>query len=118
MLDEIGYDSSAYEIIDNIGRQSSDIALGVDIGGAGDQGMMFGYACDDTEELLPLAQVILQKLSKEYFKLMFTGKANLSKIKEKKNTEDKTIGYLKIFIAVTFVIFIIGMVIRIISKIN
>jgi len=69
VLDEIGYDSSAYEIIDNIGRQSSDIALGVDIGGAGDQGMMFGYACDDTEELLPLAQVILQKLSKEYFTL-------------------------------------------------
>lgn len=69
ILDEIGYDSSAYEIIDNIGRQSSDIALGVDIGGAGDQGMMFGYACDDTEELLPLAQVILQKLSKEYFTL-------------------------------------------------
>jgi len=69
ILDEIGYDSSAYEIIDNIGRQSSDIALGVDIGGAGDQGMMFGYACDDTEELLPLAQVILQKLSKEYFAL-------------------------------------------------
>lgn len=65
-LDEIGYDSSKYEVVDNIGKQSSDIALGVDTGGAGDQGMMFGYACDDTKELLPTAQVILQKLSKEY----------------------------------------------------
>ena len=66
VLDEIGYDSSKYEVIDNIGKQSSDIALGVDTGGAGDQGMMFGYACNDTEELLPTAQVILQELSRTY----------------------------------------------------
>ncbi len=66
ILDEIGYDSSKYDVIDNIGKQSSDIAMGVDVGGAGDQGMMFGYACNDTEELLPLAQVILQELSKNY----------------------------------------------------
>ena len=65
-LNEVGYDSSKYEVVDNIGKQSSDIALGVDTGGAGDQGMMFGYACNDTEELLPTAQVILQKLSKNY----------------------------------------------------
>lgn len=69
VLDEVGYDSSKYEVIDNIGKQSSDIALGVDIGGAGDQGMMFGYACNDTEELLPTAQVILQELSKYYTQL-------------------------------------------------
>lgn len=73
---------------------------------------------DEIIEAIPLPQIKRNLSGKEYFKLMFTGKANLSKIKEKKNTEDKTIGYLKIFIAVTFVIFIIGMVIRIISKIN
>lgn len=65
-LDEVGYDSSKYEVIDNIGKQSSDIALGVDVGGAGDQGMMFGYACNDTPQLLPTAMVILQELSRKY----------------------------------------------------
>ncbi len=67
VLKDIGYTAN-YEIINNLGKQSPDIALGTNdkVGGAGDQGMMFGYACDDTEEMLPLAQVILQKLSKWY----------------------------------------------------
>ena len=67
VLKDIGYKTD-YEIINNLGLQSEDIALGTndEIGGAGDQGMMFGYACDDTEEMLPLAQVILQKLSMWY----------------------------------------------------
>ena len=56
-----------YQIINNIGIQSSDIAVGVDAGGAGDQGMMFGYACRDTKQKLPLAMVILQEFSKKYF---------------------------------------------------
>ena len=58
-----------YEIINNLGLQSGDIALGVDTGGAGDNGMMFGYACADTKELLPTAMVILQKFAREYDKL-------------------------------------------------
>ena len=67
VLKDIGYENK-YEIINNLGSQSQDIALGTndEVGGAGDQGMMFGYACDDTKELLPTAMVILQKLSKWY----------------------------------------------------
>lgn len=65
VLTDVGY-CNDYEIIDNIGKQSPDIAQGVDVGGAGDNGMMFGYACDATSVLLPKAQAILQELSKKY----------------------------------------------------
>lgn len=70
VLRDVGY-SDKYEVIDNLGRQSVDIALGTndEVAGAGDNGMMFGYACKDTKELLPTAMVILQRLSKEYDKL-------------------------------------------------
>ena len=70
VLKDIGY-STDYEIIDNIGKQSPDIALGTndEVGGAGDNGMMFGYACRDTEKLLPTAMVILQELSMAYDEL-------------------------------------------------
>lgn len=70
VLKDIGY-STDYEIIDNIGKQSPDIALGTndEVNGAGDNGMMFGYACDDTEQLLPTAMVILQELSRKYDEL-------------------------------------------------
>lgn len=75
VLRDIGY-SDNYEIIDNIGKQSADIALGTndEVSGAGDQGMMFGYACNDTKEMLPIAMVILQRLSREYDKLVHTNK--------------------------------------------
>lgn len=65
VLRDIGYDTN-YEIIDNLGKQSPDIAQGVDIGGAGDQGMMYGYACDETVRMLPKAMVILQRFAKAY----------------------------------------------------
>lgn len=65
VLENVGY-STNYEIINNIGVQSPDIAQGVDIGGAGDQGMMFGYACRDTHNYVPLAMHILQSLSMYY----------------------------------------------------
>ena len=73
VLTDVGYPTD-FEIINNIGVQSPDIALGTndDIGGAGDQGMMFGYACDETDEMLPVAMVILQKLSRRYDDLRFS----------------------------------------------
>lgn len=66
VLKDVGYDADAYQVINNLGKQSRDIAQGVDVGGAGDQGMMFGYACDETKECLPKAMVILQKFAKRY----------------------------------------------------
>ena len=67
VLKDVGY-SSNYEIINNIGVQSSDIAMGTndEVMGAGDQGMMFGYACSDNDLYLPTAMVILQELSRKY----------------------------------------------------
>jgi len=66
---EIGYDSPKYgfdyktcAILNAIHAQSPDIAQGVDRGGAGDQGMMIGYACDETDELMPLSIVLAHKL--------------------------------------------------------
>ena len=70
VLRDIGYNDN-YEIINNIGVQSPDIALGTneEIGGAGDNGMMFGYACNDNNKYLPDSMVILQELSKKYDEL-------------------------------------------------
>ena len=49
-----GYDSNTLSVMDAVGTQSPDIAQGVDTGGAGDQGLMFGFACNETPELMPL----------------------------------------------------------------
>jgi S-adenosylmethionine synthetase len=57
-----GFDADTCAVISSLKRQSADIAMGVDTGGAGDQGLMFGFACDETDELMPLPIVLAHKL--------------------------------------------------------
>ena len=59
---EFGFDCHTCAVVSSIDEQSPDIAMGVDPGGAGDQGMMFGYACDETDELMPLPISLAHKL--------------------------------------------------------
>ncbi len=68
-IHDIGYTNAAYGfdyltcgVVTSIQGQSPDIALGVDTGGAGDQGMMFGYACNETSELMPMPIMMAHKL--------------------------------------------------------
>lgn len=82
-IKEIGYDNADTDIdyktctIDiNITKQSDDIALGVDIGGAGDQGIMFGFASDETDEYMPYAIYIAHKLSRRLTEIRKTNILN------------------------------------------
>ena len=61
-------DSEPYEVIERIAAQSPEIAGGVDTGGAGDQGIMVGYACNETPELLPLEYVLARSLNQFLYK--------------------------------------------------
>jgi S-adenosylmethionine synthetase len=59
-----GFDAETCAVLSSIHSQSPDIAMGVDTGGAGDQGLMFGFACTETEELMPLPIMLAHRLTK------------------------------------------------------
>src|SRR6202451_1583092 len=71
---KMGFDAKTCGILNAVQTQSPDIAMGVDAGGAGDQGLMFGYACDETEELMPLPIMMAHKLCRQLSEIRRFGK--------------------------------------------
>ena len=71
-----GFDAKTCGVLNVIQAQSPDIAMGVDTGGAGDQGLMFGYACDETPELMPLPIMLAHQLVRKLSEVRRSGELN------------------------------------------
>src|SRR5881227_45200 len=78
-----GFDSETCAVISSIDPQSPDIAQGVDTGGAGDQGLMFGYACNETPELMPLPIMLAHKLTRQLSDVRRSGKVSFEYVDNK-----------------------------------
>jgi S-adenosylmethionine synthetase len=71
-----GFDAKTCGVLNVIQAQSPDIAMGVDTGGAGDQGLMFGYACDETPELMPLPIMLAHRLARRLSEVRRSGEVD------------------------------------------